>query len=49
MSSLWMPCLVYHEKKSAGISYGSLDQFESDNVQSKVVSAVRIWCTYSVG
>ena len=25
MSALWMPCLVYHEKKkSAGISYGSL-------------------------
>ena len=26
MSSLWMPCLVYHEekKKSAGISYVSV-------------------------
>ena len=27
----------------------SVDQFESDNVQSKVVSAVRICCTYSIG
>ena len=22
MSALWMPCLVYHEKNLAGISYG---------------------------